>query len=87
MTCLVLATGNGNLPAVRVLTGGSVQFGSRTGQKPDARCLGRFVNRTGHKPAVFWPGWNWTVVPFCCSYYFGHALAPIKYLSSDCIVI
>ena len=83
---IVLATGPGSPPAVRVLTGGSVQFGSRTGQKPDPRCLGGFVTRTGHKPAVFWPGWNRTVVPFCGSYYFGHTLAPIKYLSFDRIV-
>jgi len=64
---LVLATGPGNPPAVRVLTGGSVRFGSKPGQKPDPLCLGGFVTRTGHKPAVFWPGCTWTAVPFCGS--------------------
>jgi hypothetical protein len=57
-TRLVLATGLGNPPAVWVLTGGSVQFGSRPGQKPDPHCLGGFVTRTGHKLAVFWPGFT-----------------------------
>jgi len=52
---VVLATGPGNPPAVRVLNGGSVRFGSRTGQKLDPRCLGGVVTRT--------------VVPFCGSYY------------------
>ena len=55
---LVLATGPGNLPEVRVLTGSSVRFVSRPGQKPDPLCLGGVVTRTGHKPAVLWPGWN-----------------------------
>jgi hypothetical protein len=64
---LVLATGPGNLPAVRVLTGGSVRFGALPGQKPDPRWLGGFVTRTGHKPAVFWPGCTRTAVPFCGS--------------------
>jgi hypothetical protein len=50
---LVLATGPGNPPAVRVLARGSVRFVSRRGQKPDLPCLGGVVNRTGHKPAVF----------------------------------
>jgi hypothetical protein len=60
---LVLATGPGNPPAVRVLTGGSVRFGSRPGQKPDPLCLGGFVTRTGHRTAGIWPGWNRTAVP------------------------
>jgi len=38
---LVLATGPGNLPAVRVRTGKTVWFGSRTVQKPDPQRLGR----------------------------------------------
>ena len=37
---LVLATGPGNPPAVRVRTGKTVQFGSRTIQKPDPQRLG-----------------------------------------------
>ena len=38
---IVLATGPGNPPAVRVLAGKTVRFGSRTVQKPDPQCLGR----------------------------------------------
>ena len=49
-TGLVLAKSPGNPPAVWVLTGSSVQFGSRTGQRPDPLCLGGVVTRTGHKP-------------------------------------
>jgi hypothetical protein len=37
---LVLATGPGNPPAVRVRTGKTVRFGSRTVQKPDPQRLG-----------------------------------------------
>jgi len=37
---LVLATGLGNPPAVRVRTGQMVPFGCRTVQKPDPQCLG-----------------------------------------------
>jgi len=44
---IVLATGPGNPPAVRFLAGGSVRFGSLPGQKPEPRCLGGFVTRTG----------------------------------------
>jgi len=40
---VLLATGLGNLPAVRVLTSGLVRFGSRPGEKPDLLCLGGFV--------------------------------------------
>ena len=36
----VLATGQGNPPAVRVWTGSTVWFGSRTVQKPDPQLLG-----------------------------------------------
>jgi hypothetical protein len=36
---LVLATGPGNPPAVRVRTGKTVRFGSRTVQKPDPQHL------------------------------------------------
>jgi len=53
---LVLATGPGNPPAVRFLAGGSVRFGSRPVQKTELRCIGGVETRTGHKPAVFWPG-------------------------------
>ena len=59
---LVLAAGPGNPPAVWVLTGGSVQFSSNTGQIPDPLCLGGVDSRTGPKPAVFWLGWNRPVV-------------------------
>ena len=83
---LVLATGPGNLPVVRYLASGSVWLGSRLGQKPDPLCLGRVVTRTGHKPAVFWPGWYWTVVPYYGSYNFGSSLAQIKLLGSDRIM-
>jgi len=40
---VVLATGLGSLPAVRVLTSSLVRFGSRPGEKPDPLCLGGFV--------------------------------------------
>ena len=60
---LVLATGRGNPPAVRLLAGGSVQFCAKPGQNPDPLCLGGFVTRTGHRTVGFWPGWNRTVVP------------------------
>ena len=60
---LVLATGPGNPPAVRVLTCGSVPFGSRTGQKPEPRLSWRVVTRPGHRTAGIWPGWNRTAVP------------------------
>jgi len=38
---LVLATGLGNLPAVRVWTGKTVRFGSRPVEQPDLELLGR----------------------------------------------
>jgi hypothetical protein len=37
---VVLGTGPGNPPAAQVLTGGSVQFGSRPGQNVDSVSLG-----------------------------------------------
>ena len=80
---IVLATGPGNLPAVRFLASDSVRFGSRPGQKPDLLCVGGSVTRTGHKPAVFWPGWNQPVVPYYVSYNFGSSLALIQFLGSD----
>jgi len=61
-TPLVLPTGPGNPPLVRFLPGGSVQFGSRPGQKPNPLCLGRVVTQTGNRNAGFWPGWNRTMV-------------------------
>jgi len=60
---LVLATGPGNPPAVRVLTCGSVRFGSRTGQKPDPLLSWWVVTWPGHRTAGIWPGWNRTTVP------------------------
>jgi hypothetical protein len=57
------ATGPGNPPEVGFLAGGSVQFGVLPGRKPEQLCLGGFVPRTEHKPAVFRPGRIWTVVP------------------------
>jgi len=53
---LVLATGPGNPPEVRVLIGGFVWFGSRPVQKTEPRCLDGVVTQTGHKAAVLWPG-------------------------------
>jgi len=50
---VLLATGPGNWPAVWVLTGGWVWFGSRRGQKPAPLCLGGVVTQTGHNPTVF----------------------------------
>ena len=59
---LVLATGPGNPPAVRVLTCGSVWFGSRTGQKPEPLFSWWDVTRPGHRSAGIWPGWSQTPV-------------------------
>jgi len=61
---IVLATGPGNPPPVRVLTGGSVRFGSLRGEKPEPRGLAGFVTWTGHQPAVFWLGCTRTAGPF-----------------------
>ena len=44
---VVLATGPGNLPVVRVWTGKTVRFGSRTVQTPDPPLLG------GPNPALY----------------------------------
>jgi len=55
---VVLAIGQGNPRAVRVLTSSSVPFGFRPGQKPDPLYLGRVVIRTEHKPNIIWPGWT-----------------------------
>ena len=60
---LVLATGPGNLQVLRFLVGGSVWFGSRPGQKPDQRCLGRVVTQTAYITVRFWPVLNWIAVP------------------------
>jgi hypothetical protein len=60
---VVLATSPGNPPVVQRLAGGLVWFGSRPGQQLDLFCLRGFVTRTGHKLAVFWPGWNRPAVP------------------------
>jgi len=60
---IVLATGPGNLPVVRVLTCGSFEFGSRTGQKPEPLLSSRVVTRPRHRIAGIWPGWNQTAVP------------------------
>ena len=68
---VVLATGQGNPPAVWVWTSGSVQFGSRSGQKPNLLCLGGVVTRTGHKPKIFRLECTWTVVPYHGSCNFG----------------
>jgi hypothetical protein len=61
---VVLATGLGNPPAVWVWTGKMVRFGSKPVQKPDPLCLGGVVTRTGHKPAVFWPGLSYCRASF-----------------------
>jgi len=61
-TAVVLATGPGNPPEIRLLPGGSVQFSFRRGQKPNPVCLGGVVPRTGHRTVGYWPGWNRTVV-------------------------
>jgi len=46
-----------------------------------------FVTQTGHILGGFWPGWKWTVVPFYSSFNSGWALAVIKCLGSDRIMI
>ena len=52
---LLLATGPGNRPAVQVLAGGSVQFGSRPGQKPDPLLSADLLPGPGIYPEVFGP--------------------------------
>jgi len=59
---VVLATGPGNPPAVRVLTGGAVRFGPRPGQKPEPRLSSRVVTRPGYGTAGISPGSNRTAV-------------------------
>jgi len=60
---VVLATGPGNPPAVRVLTCGSVRLGSRTGQKPEPLWSWRVVAWPALRTAGIWPGWHRTAVP------------------------
>jgi len=67
----VLATGPGNPQAVRVLTGGLVQFGSRPVQKTEPLHLGGVVTRTGQKPAVFSPGLSYSRVSILRTQNFG----------------
>jgi len=67
---IVLATGVGNRPAVWVLTGGSVQFSSGPGHRPDLPCVGWVVTRTRRKLAVLWPGCTQTAVPLYGSCHF-----------------
>jgi hypothetical protein len=50
---LVIATGPGNLPAVEVVTGGPIRFGSRPGRRPNPLCPGVFVTRTGYNSLFF----------------------------------
>jgi len=52
---IVLATGLGNPPAVRVWTGYTVRFCPKTVQQPDLLSLGGVGTQTGLKPAEFWP--------------------------------
>jgi len=59
---VVLATHQGNLRAVRVLTGSSVQFYSRPWQKPEQLCLVGFATQTRHRTVGIWLGVNWTAV-------------------------
>jgi len=84
MIQVVVATSSGNPAAVRVFAGGSVQFRSSPGQKPEPRCLGGVVSRTRHSPVAFWPGWSRPTVP---NTRFQPLWLQIKYLSYDCIVI
>jgi len=74
--------GPSNPPAVRVLAGGSVRFGSLPGQKPEPLCLGGFVTQTEPKPCVFGRVETGPRVHFAVPTF----LAPIKYLSSDRIM-
>jgi hypothetical protein len=74
----------GNPSAVVVLTGDSVRFGARHGQKPDLVCLGGFVTRTGHRTEGICPG----LEPDCGSKYtVPTPLSPIKYVSFNRIMI
>jgi len=83
---IVLATGRGNPPAVRFLANDPVQYSSRPGQEPDQECLRGVITWTRHKPAVFWPAWNWPAVPYCGSYNIGRSLAPMRFLRCDQIM-
>jgi len=63
LTHLVLATGLGNPPAVRVMTGSSVWLSSRPSQKPESHLSWRVVTWPGHRTADICPLWNRTAVP------------------------
>jgi hypothetical protein len=56
------------------------------GQKPNPRCLGGFVTRTGNQPAMCWAGYTRTGGPFHSSSTLPQNVAPIMYLSSDRII-
>jgi len=60
---VVLATGPGNPPAVRVLICDSVDFITRTGQNPEPGLAWRVVSRPGHGTVGISLGWNQTAVP------------------------
>ena len=82
----MLATGPGNPPEIRVWTGYSVRFGSLPVRNPNLHCLGGFVPRTGHKPAVNWSDCTRTADPFHSSSKLPPNVAAIKFLSSDRIM-
>ena len=63
--------GPGNLPAVRIGTAITVQFGSIPILQPELLFLGGVVTQTGYKIAGLWLGWNHTVVQLCSSYNVG----------------
>jgi hypothetical protein len=62
--CRVLATGQGNPAAVRLLVGSSVQISSRPDPKPEPHRLEGVVTHPGHKPSVIWLGCTGTTVLF-----------------------
>jgi hypothetical protein len=59
---LVIATGLSNKPMVRILTGGSVRFGFRPGQKPNPYLSWQVVTQPGHRTAGIGLVWNRTAV-------------------------
>ena len=79
----MVATGPGNPPVVRFLGSGSVRFGSKSGLNPNCFVLAGLLPGPDIDPPLFGQ-----VVPgprFHCT---GPAtFAPIKYLSSDRIMI
>jgi len=92
---LVLATGPGNPPAVRVWTGKTVLFGSTTVQKPDPQLLGgpnpdpypstRGVCQGWLDPSVLISGFSFQVFLFMVAFRYPTILCKILTLVHHCL--